>query len=452
MNERKKCYSCKSCGINLAKWIGQCNACGSWNTIVELTISRNLAHSNWSGQRNEVKPLKSIDVEISPRLTTWSSEMDRVLGGGLVLGSVVLIGGDPGIGKSTILLQTLSHVAKKISVLYVTGEESISQVAIRARRLELPQDHLRVMTETCAENIIMTFKNEKPRVVVIDSIQTIFTQQLKSAPGGVPQVRESTALLLRYAKENDMAIFLSGHVTKEGSLAGPRILEHMVDTVLYFEGEANGHFRLLRTVKNRFGPINEIGVFTITNTGLKEAPNPSAIFLNRTPATQVPGSLIMATLEGARPMLVEVQALVHTTYSSIPRRVTLGLEPNRLVMLLTVLSRHGNIAIHEKDVFLNVVGGIKLIDTASDLALVIAVVSSLLNQPLAYDSIVFGEIGLLGEVRPVFGAQERLKEAIKHGFKRAIIPSDNAPEKNESLNLEIIKISTLQQALDFLFN
>lgn len=454
MAKAKRLYGCTECGATFPKWAGQCGECGAWNTLVETQIESGGAaapsgRAGWTGQQAQLKTLAEVSIEEIPRFTTSSSELDRVLGGGLVDGSVVLIGGDPGIGKSTILLQTLCHMAVNLPALYVTGEESQQQVAMRSRRLGLPQDKLKIMTETCIETIIATARSEKPRVMVIDSIQTIFTEQLQSAPGGVSQVRESTALLVRYAKQSGTAIFLVGHVTKEGSLAGPRVLEHMVDTVLYFEGESDGRLRLLRAVKNRFGAINELGVFGMTDRGLKEVSNPSAIFLNRAQEA-VPGSVVMATWEGTRPMLVEVQALVDDSHLSNPRRVTLGLDQNRLAMLLAVLHRHGGIPTHDQDVFLNVVGGVKVLETASDLALLAAVMSSLRNRPLAHGLLVFGEVGLSGEVRPVPSGQERLKEAAKHGFKRAIVPQANAP-KDAPAGLQVIAVTRLEQALDALF-
>ncbi|QJQ22430.1 DNA repair protein RadA [Pseudomonas sp. SK] len=455
MAKAKRLYGCTECGATFPKWAGQCGECGAWNTLVETMIESAGAaapgngRTGWAGQQAQIKTLAEVSVEEIPRFTTSSTELDRVLGGGLVDGSVVLIGGDPGIGKSTILLQTLCNIAVGMPALYVTGEESQQQVAMRSRRLGLPQDQLKVMTETCIETIIATARQEKPRVMVIDSIQTIFTEQLQSAPGGVAQVRESTALLVRYAKQSGTAIFLVGHVTKEGSLAGPRVLEHMVDTVLYFEGESDGRLRLLRAVKNRFGAVNELGVFGMTDRGLKEVSNPSAIFLNRA-QEEVPGSVVMATWEGTRPMLVEVQALVDDSHLANPRRVTLGLDQNRLAMLLAVLHRHGGIPTHDQDVFLNVVGGVKVLETASDLALLAAVMSSLRNRPLAHGLLVFGEIGLSGEVRPVPSGQERLKEAAKHGFKRAIVPKGNAP-KEPPAGLQVIAVTRLEQALDALF-
>lgn len=452
MAKAKRLYGCTECGATFPKWSGQCPDCGAWNTLVETVIDNSPMSSgskSWTGQSAQIKTLAEVSTEETPRFTTHSSELDRVLGGGLVDGSIVLIGGDPGIGKSTILLQTLCNIANYHSALYVTGEESQQQVAMRARRLGLPEDKLKVMTETCIESIIHTAKQEKPKVMVIDSIQTIFTEQLQSAPGGVAQVRESAALLTRYAKQNDTAIFLVGHVTKEGALAGPRVLEHMVDTVLYFEGESDGRLRLLRAVKNRFGAVNELGVFAMTDKGLKEISNPSAIFLSRTQEA-VPGSVVMATWEGSRPMLVEVQALVDTSHLGNPRRVTLGLDQNRLAMLLAVLHRHGGVPTYDQDVFINVVGGVKVLETAADLALLATVISSLRNKPLSHDLLVFGEVGLSGEIRPVPSGQERLKEAAKHGFKRAIIPKANAP-KTAPGGLTVVAVTRLDQALEALF-
>lgn len=454
MAKAKRMYGCTECGATFPKWAGQCAECGAWNTLVETMVENTpTASSNsrtgWAGEQATVKTLAEVSVEEIPRFSTASTELDRVLGGGLVDGSVVLIGGDPGIGKSTILLQTLCNLAERMPALYVTGEESQQQVAMRARRLGLPQDKLKVMTETSIESIIATARRENPKVMVIDSIQTIFTEQLQSAPGGVAQVRESAALLVRFAKQSGTAIFLVGHVTKEGSLAGPRVLEHMVDTVLYFEGESDGRLRLLRAVKNRFGAVNELGVFGMTDRGLKEVSNPSAIFLSRA-QEEIAGSVVMATWEGTRPMLVEVQALVDDSHLANPRRVTLGLDQNRLAMLLAVLHRHGGIPTHDQDVFLNVVGGVKVLETASDLALMAAVMSSLRNRPLPHGLLVFGEVGLSGEVRPVPSGQERLKEAAKHGFKRAIVPKGNAP-KEAPAGLEIVAVTRLEQALDALF-
>lgn len=459
MAKKRRLYGCTECGATSTKWAGQCGECKEWNTLVETMIdttpvggsssSSSTRSAHWAGEIAEVKTLAEVSTEEMPRQPSGSSELDRVLGGGLVNGSVVLIGGDPGIGKSTILLQTLCRLAEVTPALYVTGEESQQQVAMRAKRLGLPEDKLKVMTETCIETIIATARRERPKVMVVDSIQTIFTEQLQSAPGGVAQVRESAALLVRYAKQSGTAIFLVGHVTKEGSLAGPRVLEHMVDTVLYFEGEADGRLRMLRAVKNRFGAINELGVFAMTDKGLKEVSNPSAIFLSRYDAP-IPGSVVMSTWEGSRPMLVEVQALVDTSHLGNPRRVTLGLDQNRLAMLLAVLHRHGGVPTYDQDVFVNVVGGVKVLETASDLALLAAVISSLRNRPLPMDLMVFGELGLSGEVRPVPSGQERLKEAAKHGFTRAIVPKANAP-KDPPKNMQVVPVTRLDEALGFLF-
>lgn len=452
MAKAKRIFGCTECGATQPKWAGQCTDCGAWNTMVETLAesgARSDSRSGWAGGQVQLKTLADVSIAEVPRFSTQSKELDRVLGGGLVDGSVVLLGGDPGIGKSTILLQTMCSLAQHIPALYVTGEESQQQVAMRGRRLELPLDRLKVMTETCVESIIAVAQRENPRVLVIDSIQTIYTEQLQSAPGGVAQVRESTALLVRFAKQTGTAIFLVGHVTKEGSLAGPRVLEHMVDTVLYFEGDADGRLRMLRAVKNRFGAVNELGVFGMTDRGLREVSNPSAIFLNRAQVA-VAGSVVMASWEGSRPLLVEVQALVDTSHLANPRRVTLGLDHNRLAMLLAVLHRHGGIASHDQDVFLNVVGGVKVLETASDLALMAAIMSSLRNRALPHDLLVFGEIGLSGEIRPVPSGQERLREAAKHGFKRAIVPKGNAP-KQAPAGMQVIAVERLEEALDALF-
>jgi len=372
------------------------------------------------------------------------SELNRVLGGGLVDGSVVLVGGDPGIGKSTLLLQAMAHLSLSDSVLYVTGEESLQQVAMRAKRLQLPQKNIRLVAETQVETILEHAGVERPRVMVIDSVQTIFTEALSSAPGGVSQVRESAALLVRFAKMTQTAIFLVGHVTKDGSLAGPRVLEHMVDSVLYFEGQSDSRFRVIRAIKNRFGAANELGVFAMTDRGLKEVANPSAIFLSRT-LEPTPGNVVMVTWEGSRPMLVDIQALVNESHGSQSRRVIAGLETNRMAILLAVLDRHGGVVTYDQDVFINVVGGIKVADTGSDLALIAAVVSSLRDRVFDRDTVIFGEVGLAGEIRPVQSGQERLKEAVKHGFKRAIVPHANAPK--QAIGIEIQAVKNIQEVL-----
>jgi DNA repair protein RadA/Sms len=429
MSKSKSFYSCQSCGAQFPKWAGQCGECGAWNTLHETRADtappRQKASQGYAGQVATVTVLNEVRVNAESRTPTGLSELDRVLGGGLVEGSVVLIGGDPGIGKSTILLQTLTWLAQSQRALYVTGEESLGQVAMRAKRLELPCDRLRIMAETCVENIAATLRSEKPAVAVIDSIQTLYTEAIQSAPGGVSQIRESAAILTRYAKQTGTALFLVGHVTKEGALAGPRVLEHMVDCVLYFEGESDSRFRMIRAVKNRFGAVNELGVFAMTDRGLREVANPSAIFLSRY-EEPIPGSIVMISREGTRPLLVEVQALVDDAFGN-PRRVAVGLDQNRLAMLLAILHRHGGIPTVGQDVFVNVVGGVKVLETGSDLAVLLAVYSSLRGQALPTDLAVFGEVGLSGEIRPVPNGQERLREAAKHGFKRAIVPKGNAP-------------------------
>lgn len=447
MSKIKSVYACTACGAEFSKWAGQCGECEAWNTLTEVVKEavKSGRVTGYAGTAAPVTLLSEVSTRVEARISSGLSELDRVLGGGLVAGSVVLIGGDPGIGKSTILLQTLTHLAQTLPALYVTGEESLGQVAMRARRLELPMDGLQLMAETSVETIIATARAQKPRILVVDSIQTIYTEALQSAPGGVSQIRESAALLTRYAKQSGCALFLVGHVTKEGALAGPRVLEHMVDCVLYFEGEADSRYRVIRAVKNRFGAINELGVFAMTDRGLREVSNPSAIFLSRH-SEPIPGSIVMVTRDGSRPLLVEVQALVDESYGN-PRRVAVGLDQNRLAMLLAVLHRHGNIATVGQDVFVNVVGGVKVLETGSDLALLLAVTSSLRGQSLSSDLVAFGEVGLSGEIRPVPNGQERLKEAAKHGFKRAIVPKGNAP-KQAIEGLEVVAVGRLAEALE----
>jgi DNA repair protein RadA/Sms len=389
--------------------------------------------------------LAAVPTQHENRISSGLSELDRVLGGGLVSGSAILIGGDPGIGKSTVLLQMLAHLGKQHRALYVTGEESLQQIKLRAERLGVGDFGLQLLAETQVERILEIAVREKPQMLVIDSVQTLYTELLQSAPGSVGQVRESAAQLVRYAKQTGTALFLVGHVTKEGTLAGPRVLEHMVDTVLYFEGDSDSRFRVIRAVKNRFGAVNELGIFAMTDRGLKEVNNPSAIFLSRYNES-VAGSVVMVTQEGTRPLLVEVQALVDETHLANPRRVTVGLEQNRLALALAVLHRHCGIVTYNQDVFVNIVGGVRVTETASDLAMLLAVVSSLKNRPLPNDLIVFGEVGLSGEIRPVQSGQERLKEAFKHGFKRAIIPYGNAP-KTPIEGMEIMAVKRLSEAL-----
>jgi len=436
------------------KWQGQCADCHHWNTLIEDVITQNSSsphfssHSGYSGAISRVTKLSEVEFQEEQRFPTGLREFDHVLGGGLVSDSVVLIGGDPGIGKSTLLLQVLSQIAAYSPALYVTGEESLQQVALRAKRLDLSPNHLNLLAETQVERIIALSQKMAPKVVVIDSIQTIHTETVTSAPGSVSQVRESAARLVRYAKQQGLALFFVGHVTKEGVIAGPRVLEHMVDAVLYFEGDSHSRYRVIRVVKNRFGAMNELGVFGMTDRGLKQVENPSAIFLSRF-RVEVSGSVVMVTWEGSRPILVEIQALVDTSHLSNPRRVTVGLDHNRLSMLLAILHRHAGIVTYDQDVFVNAVGGLRITETGSDLAVIMAVLSSLKNHTLSVEDVVFGEIVLAGEVRPVPGGQERLREAQKHGFKRAIVPKANMP-RMALKDFEIIAVEQLSELLQYI--
>jgi len=459
MAKSKKQYTCTECGSISTKWMGQCNDCGDWNTLVEtvaepVSEQKNGRFAGYAGGESQIKSLTDVKVSAIPRMHSGLKELDRVLGGGIVPGSITLIGGDPGVGKSTILLQSLCDISQQDSVLYVTGEESLEQVSLRAQRLGLNGEKLRLLTETQVERIISQAQIEQPKVMVVDSIQTIYTQMLQSAPGGVAQVRESAAQLVRFAKQSGTALFVVGHVTKEGALAGPRVLEHMVDAVLYFEGEGDSRFRIIRAVKNRFGAVNELGIFAMTEGGLKEVKNPSAIFLQRY-GEQVAGSVVLVSWEGSRPLLVEVQALVDDSSLGNPRRIAVGLDQNRLAMLLAVLNRHGGIMTADQDVFLNVVGGVRISETSADIAILAAVISSLKNRPLAKELVIFGELGLAGEIRPVPNGQDRLQEAAKHGFKTAIVPRGNAPKAGSKAKkageMNIIAIDNLQQALDALW-
>ncbi len=453
MARSKSIFRCNECGGVAPKWVGQCPECGAWNTLEESVetpapgaVQRG---GGWAGQ-TAVRLLNEVEEAEEPRTPVGMAEMDRVLGGGLVRGSTVLIGGDPGIGKSTLLLQVMARLHEQHPTLYITGEESLEQVALRARRLGLPDIKLALLAETCVERILETAARDRPAVIVIDSIQTVFTELLQSAPGAVAQVRESTARLVRFAKQTGTALFLVGHVTKEGHLAGPRVLEHMVDTVLYFESDAASRFRLIRAVKNRFGAVNELGVFAMTDTGLKEVSNPSAIFLSRH-EQPVTGSAITCVREGSRPLLLEVQALVDESHLSNPRRVTLGVDSNRLSMLLAVLHRHGGIATFGQDVFVNIVGGMRVSETGADLAILLAVLSSFRDRPLPADTVSFGEVGLAGEIRPVPAGEERLREAAKHGFRRALVAHANAPRKKRIGDMEIIPVRQLAEVLDAAF-
>lgn len=445
-------YSCRECGSVFPKWSGQCGECGEWNCLEESVAvsapkTQNPRFAGYAGD-STITSATDVTLRKEPRTTTHLSELDRVLGGGLVYGSVTLLGGDPGIGKSTLLLQCLAKLSSSNKTLYVTGEESLQQVILRARRLDLPEKDLRLLTETCVEKIIALANKEKPQIMVIDSIQTIYTDTVQSAPGSVSQVRESAARLVRYAKQTGTALFVVGHVTKEGALAGPRVLEHMVDTVLYFEGDPSSRFRVIRAIKNRFGAVNELGVFAMGEKGLQVVSNPSAIFLSRHPEP-VSGSVIMVTREGTRPILVEAQALVDESHLGNPRRVTLGLEQNRLSMLLAVLHRHAGIAMFDQDVYLNIVGGVRISETAADLPVLLAALSSFRDRPLDQHLIVFGEVGLAGEVRPVTNGGERLQEAAKHGFTKAIVPTANVPKKPIP-GLQVSGVNRLSEALDLI--
>ncbi|MGZ0019240.1 MAG: DNA repair protein RadA [Proteobacteria bacterium SG_bin4] len=445
MAKQKTIYSCTECGGQTLKWQGQCPHCQAWNTLVETIAEKTVSRFSPVSESGEVQNLSMIEAREEPRYPTGIEELDRVLGGGMVRGGVVLLGGDPGIGKSTLLLQALSYMSTQHAVLYVSGEESAQQVALRAKRLALDVHSVDLYAEIQLEKIQAVLAKRKPTVAVIDSIQTVYSEVLQSAPGSVAQVRECAAQLTRLAKSSGTCIILVGHVTKEGALAGPRVLEHMVDTVLYFEGDMHSSFRMIRAFKNRFGAVNELGVFAMSEKGLREVKNPSALFLSHHDA-QVPGSCIMVTQEGTRPLLVEIQALVDEARSPNPRRLCVGLEQNRLAMLLAVLHRHAGIPCYDQDVFINAVGGVKITEPGADLAILLAVVSSLKNKPLAEKMIVIGEVGLAGEIRPVQRGQERLKEAAKLGFKQAIIPLANKPKQTID-GMTIIPVARLKDAV-----
>lgn len=451
MAKTKTVYVCSDCGSEYAKWQGQCNDCKEWNTLSRLSIdarSSRARRTGYSGSITPPKTLGEVSAEDLPRIGTGLAEFDRVLGGGLVPGSAILVSGDPGAGKSTLLIQVLTALAASQRALYITGEESLAQIAMRARRLSLPLDELKVMSETNVEAIMATWDDLKPSLLVIDSIQVMHTDTVDSSPGGVAQVRESASILIQQAKRTDTVLFLVGHVTKEGNLAGPRVLEHMIDTFIMLDGDADGRYRTLRSSKNRFGAVNELGIFAMTDKGMVEVQNPSAIFLSRG-SEPSPGSIVMVVWEGSRPLLVEAQALVDTSALGNPRRVAVGFDQNRLAMLLAVLHRHGGLQVGDQDVFVNAVGGIRVVETSSDLALLIAVVSSFRNKALSMDMVCFGEVGLSGEIRPVPNGQERLREAVKHGFKKAIIPKANLP-KNPIPGMVVIGVSKLSDALSAL--
>lgn len=450
MAKVKTNYTCTECGGVSNKWAGQCPACGQWNTLVETLVesgggNRYSSTPQSLAQTAPVLSLADIEAIDVPRFGTGIEEFDRVLGGGLVPGGVALIGGDPGIGKSTLLLQALANISRLKKVLYVSGEESGSQIALRAKRLAVDARALQLQAEIQLEKILATLAEHKPEVAVIDSIQTIYSDALSSAPGSVAQVRECAAQLTRVAKTSGITIIMVGHVTKEGALAGPRVLEHIVDTVLYFEGDTHSSFRLVRAFKNRFGAVNELGVFAMTEKGLKGVSNPSALFLSQH-ENQVPGSCVMVTQEGTRPLLVEIQALVDSSHVPNARRLSVGLEQNRLAMLLAVLHRHAGVAAFDQDVFINAVGGVKITEPAADLAVLLAINSSMRNKPLPRGLVVFGEVGLAGEIRPAPRGQERLREAAKLGFSMAVIPKANAP-KQPIEGLRVIAVERIDDAL-----
>ena len=468
MARQKSAFVCTECGAQAVRWQGQCPQCQAWNTLVETVLepAAPAASSRFAalaGETSRLQPLSALEPREEPRQPTGLDEFDRVLGGGLVSGGVVLIGGDPGIGKSTLLLQALSNLAAtrpaaggegaaakggKVvgGVIYVSGEESGEQVALRAQRLQLPPSPLQMLAEINLERILHTLSEARPRVAVIDSIQTVYSEALQSAPGSVAQVRECAAQLTRFAKQSGTSLILVGHVTKDGTLAGPRVLEHIVDTVLYFEGDTHSSFRLIRAFKNRFGAVNELGVFAMTERGLRGVSNPSAIFLSQH-SQQVAGSCVLITQEGTRPLLVEVQALVDSSQSPNPRRLSVGLEQNRLAMLLAVMHRHAGVVCFDQDVFVNAVGGVKITEPAADLAILFAIVSSLRDRPLKRGLAVFGEVGLAGEIRPAPRGQERLKEAAKLGFDTAIVPRANAP-KQPIEGLTVIAVERVEEALE----
>ncbi len=453
----KTAYVCNDCGAEFSRWQGQCSACKAWNTISEVRLisasnsTKNDRFSGYAGEtRAKIQTLSEISLQETPRFTSGFKELDRVLGGGIVPGSAILIGGHPGAGKSTLLLQVMCGLAKNMTALYVTGEESLQQVAMRANRLNLPTDKLNMLSETSVEQICNLADQLKPQIIVVDSIQVMHLSDIQSSPGSVAQVRDCASFLTRYAKTRQVAIIMVGHVTKDGTLAGPKVLEHAIDCSLLLEGEADSRFRTLRSHKNRFGAVNELGVFGMTEQGLREVKNPSAIFLSRGDE-QTPGSSVMVLWEGTRPLLVEIQALVDHSMLANPRRVAVGLEQNRLALLLAVLHRHGGLQMSDQDVFVNVVGGVKVGETGADLALLLALISSFRNRPLPQDLVVFGEVGLAGEIRPVTSGQERISEAAKHGFKRAIVPFANKP-KSAVENMEVFTVKKLADALAILDN
>ncbi len=454
MAKKKTAYVCNDCGSEHAKWQGQCTDCSAWNTLQEFVVSssktpsRDASYAGYAGAAGSqgIQRLADVDLAEVPRISSGMLEFDRVLGGGLVPGSAILIGGHPGAGKSTLLLQTMCMLAGHMPALYVTGEESLQQVAMRAKRLGLPTDQLNMLSETSVERLLNTLQQHKPKIVVIDSIQVMHVEGVESAPGSVSQVRESAAALTRYAKQTNTVLFLVGHVTKDGTLAGPKVLEHMIDCSIMLEGSGDSRFRTLRGIKNRFGAINELGVFAMLDSGLKEVKNPSSIFLSRS-GEPAAGSVVMVIWEGTRPLLVEIQALVDDSHFGHPKRVAVGLDQNRMNLLLAALHRHGGVHLGDQDVYINVVGGVRVGETAADLALLLSALSSFRNQPLPQELIVFGEVGLSGEIRPVPSGQERIKEAAKHGFTRAIVPKANVP-RQAIPSMTIMGVDKLQEAIN----
>jgi DNA repair protein RadA/Sms len=439
-------FVCSDCGANYPKWQGHCTACGAWNTVKEIRLAPPTRREGFAGTSSPVTLLSEVECLEQPRFSSGSEEFDRVLGGGFVPGSVILIGGDPGAGKSTILLQTMCHAAGEREVLYVSGGESLKQIAGRARRLQLPMDRVKMLAESSVERVLEAAAAERPEVIVIDSIQVMQVAGVDAAPGGVSQVRESAGTLTCYAKTSGVVLILVGHVTKDQSLAGPMTLSHMVDTQIMLSSSEDARYRLMRTTKNRFGAVNELGVFAMTERGLREVKNPSAIFLSRT-ETIAPGSLISVLWEGTRPLLVEIQSLVVDAQYGSPRRLGIGLDQNRIAMILAVITKHGGLVLSDQDVFVNVVGGIRVLETSADLAVALAIVSSLRNSVLPRDLLVFGEVGLSGEIRPVSNGEARLKEGVKHGFTRAIVPKGNAPKRAVE-GMTVVGVTSLAEALE----
>ncbi len=449
----RKAFVCNDCGSESSKWQGQCPDCKAWNTFAEIKLGSDAPHlantktpNGFAGSLSDPQLLSEVNIAETPRFSSGISEFDRVLGGGFVPGSAVLLGGHPGAGKSTILLQVLCHIAQTMPALYVSGEESMQQIASRAQRLELPNDRLKMLAETSAENIVAVAEQEKPAIIVIDSIQVMYMTGIDSAPGGVSQVRESAAYLTRFAKQTNTVLLIVGHVTKDNSLAGPMTLSHIIDTQLMLGNSDDSRYRMMRATKNRFGQVNELGIFAMTERGLREVRNPSAIFLSRH-QEQTPGSIINVLWEGTRPLLVELQALVVDSQLGNPRRVTVGLDQNRLAMLLAVLTRHGGVFTSDQDVFVNVVGGVRISETSADLPVILAILSSLRDRPIDQHLFAFGEVGLSGEIRPVANGQERIQEAAKHGFKQAIVPKANLPREKIS-GIELFGVSSLSEALE----